>query len=89
MESTERNYLDEVYINGNKAEVITYSYTLNKIVNLVELVWYNLIDDYQHIFDECSDITEIDFSNFNTSKVIYMNYMFYGCPLLTSLDIKF
>mgnify|MGYP004652545149 CR=1 FL=1 len=32
--------------------------------------------------------TELDLSNFDTSKVIYMNYMFYRCSSLTNLDLS-
>ena len=32
--------------------------------------------------------TELDLSNFDTSKVIYMNYMFYRCSSLKNLDLS-
>ena len=39
------------------------------------------------MFYDCSNITEIDLSNFDTSKVEKMDYMFHGCSSLTSLDL--
>ena len=38
------------------------------------------------MFFECTDITEIDLSNFDTSKVNLINDMFHGCSSLTSLN---
>ena len=40
------------------------------------------------MFRECSDITEIDLSNFDTSNVENMQLMFYGCSSLTSLNLS-
>ena len=40
------------------------------------------------MFAECSSLTSLDVSNFNTSNVIYMNSIFAGCSSLTSLDIS-
>jgi len=82
------NYPNEVYINGNKQNVVTHSYNLNQEDNFIELIWNNLINSCVCMFFECSDITEIDFSNFNTSNVEYMNQMFYGCSSLTSLNLS-
>ena len=36
------------------------------------------------MFFECTDITEIDLSNFDTSKVNLINDMFHGCNFDTS-----
>ena len=40
------------------------------------------------MFMECSNLTSLDVSSFNTSKVINMEYMFGGCTKLTNLDIS-
>jgi surface protein len=40
------------------------------------------------MFRGCSDITEIDFSNFNTSNVTIMQRMFFDCSSLTSLNLS-
>ena len=39
------------------------------------------------MFYNKSNITSIDFTNFDTSKVTRMDYMFSGCSNLTSLDV--
>ena len=40
------------------------------------------------MFSNCSSLTSLDLSNFNTSRVINMQYMFYGCSSMTSLDLS-
>ena len=40
------------------------------------------------MFYGCSDITEFDFSNFDTSKVEYMGFMFCNCSSLSSLNLS-
>jgi len=40
------------------------------------------------MFYNCSKLTVLDLSSFNTSKVTAMNFMFYGCSNLTSLIIS-
>ena len=83
------SYPDEVYINGDKQNGnSTHSYNLNQTDNVIGLIWYNLISNCNHMFYECSDITEIDFSNFNTSNVDNMQCMFSLCSSLTSLNLS-
>jgi surface protein len=79
---------NEVYINGDKQDSVNYSYYLNETYNYVKLVWYNNIEDPSHMFAGCSDITEIDLSNFNTSETINMCYMFTDCISITSLNLS-
>ena len=40
------------------------------------------------MFYICSNLTTLDLSNFNTSKVTNMNYMFASCEKLTTLDLS-
>ena len=40
------------------------------------------------MFSLCSKLTSLDVSNFDTSKVTSMGYMFYGCSSLTTLDVS-
>ena len=42
----------------------------------------------ENMFRDCSSLTSIDFSNFDTSKVTNMNSMFDSCSSLTSLDLS-
>ena len=43
--------------------------------------------DCSSMFYECSKITSLDMSGFDTSAVTDMSYMFYGCSGLTYLDL--
>ena len=40
------------------------------------------------MFTGCSSLTSLNLSNFNTSNVIDMNWMFYSCSSLTSLNLS-
>ena len=40
------------------------------------------------MFSECSNLTNLDVSNFNTSNVTSMSEMFSGCSNLTNLDVS-
>ena len=39
------------------------------------------------MFKDCSSLTSINLSNFNTNNVTDMGYMFKDCKSLTSIDI--
>ena len=81
------SYPNEVYINGNKTDIINNSYCFNQIDNYVELKWYNPINNCLNMFRECSKITQLNLSNFNTSLVTIMTYMFFDCTSLINLDL--
>jgi surface protein len=40
------------------------------------------------MFYDCKNITGLDLSNFNTSNVTNMSYMFRGCKNITELDLS-
>ena len=40
------------------------------------------------MFVYCSNLIVLDLSNFDTSKVTSMNFMFYDCSNLISLNLK-
>ena len=80
--------LKEVYINGLKQNTIDYLYYFNQSDNLVELIWDDDINSCEFMFRKCSNITEINLSNFNTSHVTAMNNMFAFCSSLISLDLS-
>jgi len=41
-----------------------------------------------YMFINCSSLTSLDVSGFDTSSVTNMSYMFYNCSSLTSLDVS-
>ena len=78
----------EIYINGVNQSSINYKYNFNETDNEVKLVFYENIDNTICMFYGCSNITEINFSNFNTEEVVSMAFMFYKCSSLKSLDLS-
>ena len=82
------NYLKEVYINENKQETIDNRYYFNQTDNYVELIWDNNINNCDNMFINCTNIIEINLSNFDTSLVTSMHRMFYNCSKLSSLYLS-
>ena len=74
------NYPDDIKINGEIVKNETYIF--NKENNIVELKWNNGINNCGCMFDGNTYITEINLSNFDTSKVTNMNMMFSGCRFI-------
>ena len=81
-------YPKEIYINGYKQENVNYSYDFNETINIVEMIWDNHINNTNYMFYECSNITEMNLYNFDTSQVDTMKHMFSGCSSLISLDFS-
>ena len=46
------------------------------------------VTNMEYMFKECSNLTSIDLSNFDTSKVTDMGFMLDNCSNLTSLDLS-
>ena len=82
------DYLEEVKINGQIKNTKEYQYYFDQTVNTVELKWDENINKCGYMFWKCSDITEIDLSNFKTSQVTQMNAMFAYCSSLTSINLS-
>ena len=82
------DYLEEVKINGQIKNTKEYQYYFDQTVNTVELKWDENINDCGFMFWKCSDITEIDLSNFKTSQVTEMYAMFAYCSSLTSINLS-
>ena len=40
------------------------------------------------MFSDCSSLTNINLSNFNTKNVSDMSFMFYGCSSLTNINLS-
>ena len=81
------NHLKVVKINGKEKE-IAYKYHFNEEYNNVELIWDDSLNNCGFMFWKCTTITEINLSEFNTSRVTAMYSMFAYCSSLTSLDLS-
>ena len=79
------DYPDAIYINGIPKRV-NYSHYLNETDNFVILIWNSNINDCHSMFSGCSQITEIDLSNFNSSEITSISSMFEGCTKLQYIN---
>ena len=52
------------------------------------MVWDGPINSTYNMFYECSSITEIDLTHFDTSLVTNMAYMFYCCHSIISINLS-
>ena len=78
---------DIIYINGiSQNGTVNTSYKLNETENYITLIWNTNLKTTFNMFEGCSDIIEINLSNFNSSQVTDMSSMFKGCTSLVSLD---
>ena len=82
-------YPNEIYINNNKITNVTPFYFLDQEnENIISLVWNKSINNAKHMFHGCSNITEIDLSHFDTSKITQTSDMFTGCSKLISINFS-
>ena len=82
------NLPNEIHIKDVKQNEITNNYNFEETENNVKLIWENEITSTKSMFNGCTNILEIDFSDFDTSKVIDMSYMFNQCHQLSSLNLS-
>ena len=80
------SYPDMIQINGINLTYITSEYEFNTTENIIKLIWKKAPLNIECLFYYCSDIIEIDFSNFDSSNIKKMNYMFYSCTSLISIN---
>ena len=78
----------ELYINGSKQKYQKFFKPSNEGDFLIRLEFKTKLKDCSCMFYDCDNIIDIDFSQFNTENVIYMNSMFAGCNWLTSIDLS-
>lgn len=65
-----------------------YKYTSLKTIDFGEYIDTSKAIDMQWMFNDCSNLIDLDLSGFDTSKVISMSYMFYNCSSLASLNLS-
>ena len=69
-----------VYVDGIAITPAT-SYTFNSEgEHTVVMVWDSPVTNMSKMFYNCSNLTSLDLSNFDTSRVTRMSGMFYGIP---------
>ena len=79
----------EININGQSQLTISRNYNFSLTENTVELMWnHNNIQNCVFMYQDCKDITEFNFDNFDTSEIQNMGCMFKNCLSLTSLNVS-
>ena len=79
----------EIKVNEKSEDKIDkIIYNLPNKINKIIIKWDYQIEDCFRMFSDLNNITEIDLSKFDSSKVTSMEKMFNGCKSLTSLNLK-
>ena len=82
--------ITEMYVDDVKIDNVVNSYTFSSVGKHTVKMMYdkcNFTSCY-YMFYYCRELTSLDLSNFNTSKVTDMRSMFSICGGLTSLDVS-
>ena len=75
----------EVTVNGGTPLSNSKWCDFNQDMNNVVIKFGSLLESCEEMFKGLVNIIEIDFSNFDTSKIISMSFMFSGCTNLKSI----
>ena len=78
---------DEVYINGDNQTEIKYNYDFTES-STVKLIWRKNIYSGFKMFFSCVDIIELNLTEFDSSLITDMGYMFMQMRNLTLLDLS-
>ena len=70
---------NEIFINNVKQTYINYQYDFNNPPNIVKLVWNNRFSNCNCLFQDCINIIDINFSEFDFSLGLNGYQMFYNC----------
>ena len=83
------NQVNEVYINNIRASKNYNKISLTESTNRIRIIFKSsTYTDLYGLFKDCSTISEIDFSNFNTANTENMQEMFNECTSLTSINFS-
>ena len=79
---------DEIYVNDKLLDKSVKKVNLIEGQNNIILKWIHQVDDCVNMFLELTNITKIDLSKFDSSKVFNMTAMFKSCSSLTSIILQ-
>ena len=80
---------NSIFINGvlqNYTGLVAYN--LEELENNITIIWDHLLTNCALMFSSLTNITKIEFINFDTSKVTSMYRMFDNCNSITSLNLN-
>ena len=79
---------DEIHINNVRRDDKSSEYYFNDSVNFVRLIYNTNLQRINCMFHLCSNISKIDFSHFNTSRVNSMASLVHTCTSLTYINFS-
>ena len=79
---------DKILINGQEVAQIAPKIDINEEGSIIELIWNSSLSNCHAMFKGMSHISEINFTDFDTSKVTNMSKMFMDCEYLENLDLS-
>jgi surface protein len=79
---------DKIYINEKEEIEIKNIYALNKEDNTIKLIFTKKIESTECMFNQCSDISEVDLSNFDSSSIKSFAAMFQHCSPLKFVNFS-
>ena len=79
---------DKILINGLEVNQTVPKIVINEEGSIIELIWNNPLSNCHAMFKGMSHISEINFTDFDTSKVTDMSKMFMNCESLENLDLS-
>ena len=78
---------DQIRVNFELKGTNANTITIDNIEDEIELIWESKLNNCNSMFMGIGDITEIDFSSFDSSEVTDMELMFANCISLTSINL--
>jgi len=79
---------NKILVNAKEIDKVDSQINITEANSLIELFWNEPITNCHGMFAEMFNISEIDFTNFDTSKVTDMSNMFMSCESLEELDLS-
>ena len=79
---------NKILINRKELDEINTNINITEKNSSIELIWNEPITNCLGMFAEVSNISNINFSDFDTSKVTDMSSMFMNCEYLKNLDLS-
>ena len=78
---------DKIIINNEEVQ-IEASHYFEEQENKIELIWNYQLTNSSTMFSLCKEISKIDLSEFDSSKIVNMSQMFYQCNNLENINLK-
>ena len=79
---------NKILVNGKEIDKIDCQINLTEANSLIELFWNETVTNCHAMFAKMSNISYINFTDFDTSKVTNMSSMFMNCESLEELDLS-